>query len=126
MASLAYWMQEWKRGQIPSNRLLPTPYRIVVFTQATVTTGKGKRQKTKTVGSAYMGWTPRQAYQEARLEGAGSFLYPGIRAVRYAAYEYLALNETHQVQIRTNQDRKVYIFNKHADGRISGYAGSGE
>ena len=124
MASLNYWLQEWKRSSVPNDRLLPTPYRIVVFTQSTVTTGKGKRAKTKTVGSAYMGWTPTQSYQEARLEGAGSFLYPGLRAVRYAAYAYLALADTHQVQIRTNLDRKVYVYNKSADGRITGYMGA--
>lgn len=84
------------------------PYRISVF---------GSR-------GAYAGWTPVQHYREARLPSSGSFLYPGIHAVRRAAMEYLALPETQQVSIRTNQDRQVYRFFKHVDGRISGYGGA--
>lgn len=84
---------------------MPRPYRIVVFTS----------------GFAYFGWTPRQHYREARLPSAGSFLFPGMFAVRRAAMEYLALPDTRQVQIRTNQDRRVWLFNKQPDGRITGY-----
>lgn len=97
------------------------PYRIAVFATSTTVVGKGKRQRTKVQGYGYCGWTPVQHYVEARLPGAGSFSFPGIHAARVAAREYLALPETHQVQIRNNQDRKVWLFNKHADGRITGY-----
>ena len=101
-----------------------TPYRIVVFACGF---GPGRLHKRYTEivkrDYAYMGWTPQQYYQEARLPSAGSFLYPGLIAVRRAAMEYLALPETRQVSIRTNQDRQVYRFFKHVDGRITGYGG---
>lgn len=99
-----------------------TPYRIVVFATGTKTVGKGKRQRTVPTSYGYMGWTETQHYQEARLPGAGSFLYPGMHAVRQAAMAYLALPETHQVSIRTNQDKAVYRYFKHADQSITGYA----
>ncbi len=99
-----------------------TPYRINVFATSTKTMGKGKRQKTKTTGYGNMGWTPVQhAWDAGRLPSAGSFLWPGMKAVRDAAMAFLALPETHQVQILTDQSRKVWLFNKHADGRITGY-----
>ena len=99
----------------------PTPYRLVIFATGTRTVGRGKRQRQQTIGYGYMGWTPVQAYQEARLPGAGSFLYPGLHAVHRAAQAYLARPETHQVSIRTDQDRSVYRYYKHADGTITGY-----
>lgn len=95
------------------------PYRIVVFARGPLVTGK--RRKPRPTGYAYMGWREEQAYSEARLPGAGSFLYPGLHAVRRAAFEYLALPETEQVSIRTNQDRSVYRYFKQSDGRITGY-----
>jgi hypothetical protein len=70
---------------------------------------------------AYEAWNPVQHYNEARLPSTGSFLYPGIVAVRKAAMEFLALPETRQVSIRTNQDRHVYRYCKHPDGKITGY-----
>jgi len=104
-------------------RANPTPYRIVVFTAIVKVTGKGKRQKTRIISSAYMGWTSRQYYSEARLESGGSFLYPGMRSVRYAAYAYLALPNTHQLVIKTNQDKTVFRYFKSPAGVISGYKG---
>ena len=78
-----------------------TPYRIVVFASGF---GPGRLHKRYTEivkpDHAYMGWTPQQHYQEARLPSAGSFLYPGFIAVRRAAMEYLALPETRQVSIK--------------------------
>lgn len=102
------------------------PYRLVVFATGTRIVGRGKKREERRVGYAYMGWTPTQIFDAgARLPGAGSFLYGGMHAVRRAAIEYLALPETHQVSIRTNQDRSVYRFIKHVDGRVTGY-GEGE
>ena len=101
-----------------------TPYRINVFATCERTIGKGKRQRKQTVGCGYMGWTPEQYYREARLPGAGSFLFPGLIAVRAAAMAYLALPNVHQLAIKNNQDRTVYRYFKHADGRITGYGGS--
>lgn len=106
-------MQEWRK-----------PYRILVFAHG-FRPGKRRKTFTEIVPSqyGYMGWTPLQTYDKgARLPNAGSFLYPGIVAVRKAAMVYLAIPSTHQVQIRTNQDRKVYLWNKHPDGSITGYA----
>ena len=106
--------QVWaKWGQAMNSRR--TPYRIVVFATGLI----GRRKKA--TGYGYMGWNPHQAYQEARLPSAGSFLYPGLHAVRDAAMHYLQLPETHQVSIRTNQDRPVYRFYKDAVGRMTGY-----
>jgi hypothetical protein len=99
------------------------PYRLVVCGRG-YRAGRQYKRYTEIVPTSYafMGWTPEQSYQEARLPSAGSFLYPGIVAVRRAAMEYLARPEVHQVQVRTNQDAKVYIWNKHTDGRITGYS----
>jgi hypothetical protein len=99
-----------------------TPYRIVVFSKKLVA-GKRSKKYTELVQRSYAfdAWREEQSYQEARLPGAGSFLYPGIFAVRTAALQFLAQPEVHQVSIRTNQDKKVYLFNKHADGSVSGY-----
>ena len=98
-----------------------TPYRIVVCCRGEKSVGRGKRTRTVTTSYAYMGWTEVQHYNEARLSNAGSFLFPGLHAVRRAAMEYLAQPGVHQVSIRTNQDRTIYLFNKYADGKITGY-----
>lgn len=98
------------------------PYRIVVFARGPLPGSQRHPSRARRVAEyAYMGWNPMQHFSEGRLPGDGSFLYPGIFAVRREAMKYLALPETQQVQIRTNQDRTVYLFNKHIDGRISGY-----
>jgi hypothetical protein len=98
------------------------PYRLVVCCRG-YRAGRKYKRHTEIVptGYAFMGWTPVQSYQEARLPSDGSFLYPGIVEVRRAAMEYLARPEVHQVQVKTNQDASIYIWNKHADGRITGY-----
>ncbi len=102
---------------------LVRPYRVIVFTQSQHTTGKGKRQRTRTIGSAYVSWSPFQhCGQEARLPDAGSFLYPGFLRARQAAQLALRLPGTHQVSVRTDQDTPVYRYFKHADGTVTGYA----
>lgn len=53
------------------------------------------------------------------------FLFPAIRAI-VKAREYLQFSDIRQVQIRTNQDRKILIYNKHADGTITHYRADGE
>lgn len=108
-------MDEWRK-----------PYRILVIAHGILMTGKSRNRKPTPTTYGYFGWTPIQSYREARLPSSGSFLYPGIVAVRKAAMEYLSQPEVTQVQIRTNQDRKVYLWNKHKDGRISGYAPSND
>lgn len=98
------------------------PYRITVFATK-LSAGRRYKKYTQLVQRHYAfdGWHEEQSYQEARLPGAGSFLYPGIFAARAAALEFLALPGTTQVQVKTNQDKKVYLFNKHADGTVTGY-----
>jgi hypothetical protein len=97
-----------------------TPYRVIVFATNTRTVGKGKRQRTETTGYGFQSWTPIQFFDAGpRLPGAGSFLYPGALRAIQAARKHLREPEVHQVQIRTNQDRKVLTYDKHADGRIT-------
>jgi hypothetical protein len=105
-----------------------TPYRIVVFASKYVPSKRQPKRARYTaierIDYAFMGWTETQVYQEARLPSAGSFLFPGLFAVRRAAMNALSLPETQQVSIRTNQDKSVYRYFKHSDGRISGYGGN--
>ena len=112
-------MKEWRK-----------PYRIVVFASGF---RPGKRFKpTKTRGAyseivpcdyGFMAWNPTQHYQEARLPSAGSFLFPGIIAVRAAAMERLTSPNVRQVSIRTDQDKQVYRSFWQSDGTITGYYG---
>src|SRR3954468_16319859 len=89
------------------------PYRMVVFAQGFRVVRRYKRfTKIEPSVYAYMGWTPTQHYQEERLPSAGSFLFPGLHAVRKAAMAELAKPEVQSVSIRTNQDRNVHRFVK--------------
>lgn len=103
------------------------PFRLAVFARG-MSSARKSRTRTEIEPGTYgiFGWTPVQSYHEARLPSAGSFLYPGIFAVRKAVMEYLAQSNVVQVQVRTNDDRKVYIWNKHEDGTITGYAPANE
>ena len=92
------------------------PYRLVISASRYIAVRERVRPAPHTVIArqdyAYMGWTATQSYQEARLPSAGSFLYPGIHAVRRAAMAVLALPSTRSVSVRTNQDHRIYLFNK--------------
>lgn len=99
-----------------------TPYRVNVFAQGWRVTNRLKRvTRIERVGYGYQLWTEKQSYSEARLPGAGSFLFPGLHAVRDAALAELSKPNVHQVQVLTDQSRKVWLFNKNTDGRITGY-----
>jgi hypothetical protein len=99
-----------------------TPYRVIVFGTSTRTIGRGKRQRTETRGYAFHGWTPDQSAEPSRMPGSGTFCYAGaIRAI-VAARAYLARPGINQVQIRTNQDHTVLVYNKQPDGSIVHYA----
>lgn len=100
-----------------------TPYQVIVFQQGTRTTGRGKARRTVPTGSAFVAWNPSNECEAPAREGYGSFLWPGLRAARAVAMDYLTRLGCvyHQVSIRTNQDREVYRYFKHADGRITGY-----
>lgn len=103
----------------------PRPYRLVVFATGTRVHGKGKRQRTETIGYGYISWNAdevaRNMYDPGRLPGSGTFCYPGMYAAREAALRELSKLEVHQVSVRTNQDRPVYRYFKRPDGRITGY-----
>jgi hypothetical protein len=101
-----------------------TPYRAIAFGSKQVTKGKGKRARVETQGYAFVLWNPENSHEPARLRESGSFLWPGIHAVRQAAVAAFDNPEIHQVSIRTNQDRHVYTFyrgrfNRHHYNQLS-------
>lgn len=100
-----------------------TPYRLVIFATGQRTIGRGKRQRTETIGCAFMGWTADQTAEPHRLTGSGTFLYHGGIKACVAARQYLAQPNVHQVSVRTNQDRVVFRYVKASDGRIEMYGG---
>src|SRR5271157_1209126 len=95
------------------------PFRLAVFARDTRPVQASRAKAGLASSYGFFGWTPVKSYREARLPSAGSFLYPGIVAVRKAAMDYLAQPNVFQVQVRTNQDRKVFIWNKHEDGTVT-------
>lgn len=100
----------------------PTPYRLAVFAHG-FRRGRQYRRYTEIIPSdfGYIAWAPEQHYREARLPSAGSFLFPGLLAVRARAMQELASPSVYQVQVRTNQDRSAWLWNKRSDGHVSGY-----
>lgn len=87
-----------------------TPYRVIVATAA----------------GAFVAWTPDQTADPARLQGSGALLFAGIvRAIAAARY-HLRGADVRQVQIRTNQDRKVLVYNRRPDGTFTHYRADGE
>lgn len=83
---------------------------------------KGAYTAVEPVTAAFDGWISDQSAEPWRLTGSGSFCYAGALRAIAAARQYLRQSATSQVQIRTNQDRKVLIYNKAADGRVTHYA----
>lgn len=69
----------------------------------------------------FQGWNPDNRHEPGRLPSSGCFTWVGIVAVRKAAMEYLSQPHTFQVQVLTNQSRKLYIWNKDVFGRVTGY-----
>ena len=108
-----------------------TPYRICVsavgFRRGRLYKGRGPTHKgaysaITPAAYGYVAWNPDHTVETSRLPSSGTFLWPGLHAVRAAAYAELQRAVVQQVSIRTNQDRTVYMYNKYADGRIRGYA----
>jgi len=100
-----------------------TPYTLVIagsHWQAGKTRKNGFTPITR-ARSAWQGWTADQSAGSGRLPGSGSFVFHG--ALRAVAAAHAALRQAHvdQVQIRTNQDRKVIVYNKCANGTITHY-----
>lgn len=89
------------------------PYRVVVFSTIQI---DYKRKGKKTVGCAFDAWNPELTDHWAhagRLQGSGSFSWLGMQGAKYAAARAFLDPAVHQVQIRTEQDRKLLIFNRH-------------
>lgn len=95
------------------------PFRVIVF--ATITRKIGNREKTIQCG--YDAWNPiltdHYAHQ-GRLPSSGSFAWIGEPAARTAVFAAFADESVTQVQIRTDQDRTLIVFNRHGD-RITHY-----
>lgn len=83
---------------------------------------RGARTAIEPILAGWHAWTP-DTTAEPHREGYGSFCYlGGLRALAAARRAFRQSGVT-QVQIRTNQDRKVLIFNRRNDGRIDCYSG---
>jgi hypothetical protein len=103
-----------------------TPYRLIVFAKKFYPIKRRKHVTEIALQEyAFMAWTPHQHYPEARLPSAGSFLFPGMHAARAEAMNYLTRPDVKQVSVRTDQDREVYRYFRHADGRVTGYGAEG-
>ena len=92
-----------------------TPYRVAVFANRTIVKGRGKRQRTERIGVGWIAWNPELTEHWAhagRLPGSGSFQWLGLQAAKNAVGEAFLDPTVHQVQIRTEQDRKLAIFNR--------------
>ena len=81
----------------------------------------GRRKKPVAYG--YQVWSPvqLQSFGEGRLPGAGTFFFAGFLQARQAARKAFDNPAIHQTQIRTNQDRTVFVWNRQTDGRVTGY-----
>jgi hypothetical protein len=110
-----------------------TTYRIVVCARRVLPgrtlRGRGPRQRgaqtrIEVASVAWIGWHDDHTVEPGRLAGSGSFSFPGIRAAYTAVRRYLAEPGVHQVQLRTNQDRKLYVWHQHG-GRVTWYAAEG-
>lgn len=87
------------------------PFRIVVFGTAEVTKGKGRRARVVRQGFGYDLWNPDEETSErAGRPGFGSFYWFGLSVARRAALDALQQPGIDQVQIRTNQDNRVFTF----------------
>ena len=93
-----------------------TQYRAIAF--ATGSIGRVKKPRSY----AFVLWNPDNTFEPSRLKDSGTFQWNGLHAVRAAAIAAFERPEVHQVSIRTNQDRSLYVFNRQSDGSIRGYA----
>lgn len=91
-----------------------TPFRVVAF-------GTEQIGRCKPRGFGFVVWNPDHTLEPGRLPGSGCFIWRGVHAARGAAMAIFDDPRVHQVQIRTNQDRALWIYNRHHDGRITGY-----
>lgn len=106
------------------------PYRILVsavgFRRGKLYKGrgphhKGAHSKIEPMTYGYVAWTPDQTAEPSRWPGSGTFLFNGLHVAYREVHRILREPRTRQVQIRTNQDRTLYVWNKYDDGRITGH-----
>jgi hypothetical protein len=103
--------QEWRRF-----------YTIHVFGENYVPTRKLKKMTLiERRRWGILGWNPNNAHEPGRLPNSGCFTWVGCLAARRAAMEFLTRPAVTQVQIHTNQDRTIYVWNKATDGTVTGY-----
>jgi len=81
---------------------------------------KGAKSVIEPVIWGFVAWTADTTAEPWR-EGFGSFLFGDIHKTREAISRYLADARTTQISVRTNQDRTLFVYNRHADGRITSY-----
>lgn len=90
------------------------PFRVCVF--GTMTRTIKKRETTVQCG--WVAWNPNLTdhwAHQGRLPSSGSFAWLGEAAARQAALAAFADERVTQVQIRTEQDRTLIVFNRHGD-----------
>lgn len=109
-------MREWRKHY--QLHVFGHGYRAVRQVKASKSHGTYTAIEPSTWG--IQGWNPRNEHEPGRLPESGSFTWVGIVAVRHAAMEYLARPNVTQVQVLTNQSRKLYIWNRHGE-KITGY-----
>ena len=107
-----------------------TPYRLAIFAavyrptrlyKGRGPTHKGAYTAIEIIGVGWLGWTADQAAEPARLIGSGTFLYYGALRALIAVRQAFRDPRVRQVQIRTNQDCAVLIYNRQPDGRVTHY-----
>lgn len=98
-----------------------TPYRVFASGTSYRVVGRGNRRHQEPRGYAYVVWNPDSTVEPSRLPGSGTFLWPGLHAARRAALAQFDDQAVHQVSVRTNQDRTVYIWNRNRHGVVTGH-----
>ena len=93
-----------------------TAYRILVSGQGwrhgRLVRGKHPYTKVEPTTMSWVAWNLDHTVESARLPGSGSFVWPGLHAVRTEALRLMAASNVSQVSIRTNQDRSIYVYRK--------------
>lgn len=103
------------------------PFRVMVAAQGwecgRTYKGRGPNHKgaytaIKPLAYGFTAWT-EDTTAEPHRAGFGSFCFGSIHATRAEVVRQLANPRVHQVQVRTNQDRTLFVYNRRADGRIT-------
>lgn len=110
--------------------MLPSPLRVSVsqrgYRPGKLYKGRGTAHRGAYTAVApvvygFMAWTPDTTAEPWR-EGYGSFLFADIHATRAEILRQLSDPRTTQIQVRTNQDRCLFVINRKADGSSTIYS----